>query len=216
LAALAARGGMSYVVGMEAASPARRTSSPPRWLAPVPDLLTALRVLLAPVFVATLPDRPGIALAAAVLAAASDFVDGRLARRLGGGSRRGAALDVVADAVFVLTGFVALAASGVISPALPIATALSLSGLALSWRRRGAPKAGPRALPDRVGHAAGVVNYSILLIATGALAFAWPMLLLPLRPASVLVAVLNLLPLVLRRLRRGEVASAPSDPSPRS
>ena len=100
---------MSYCVGMETASPAGRTSSPPRRLALVPDLLTALRVVLAPVFVATLPERPGVALAVASLAAASDFADGRLARRFGGGSRRGAALDVVADAVFVLAGFAALA-----------------------------------------------------------------------------------------------------------
>src|SRR5690606_17763367 len=129
----------------------------------------------------------------------SDFLDGRLSRALGTSSARGAALDVAADAFFLLCALGALAASGRISFASPIAAAVALAALAWAWRS-GARQANlPRGPADRVGHAAGILNFALVLLASGA-----P--LLPrsgtwLVPASLAVAAVNLAPLVLRRVR---------------
>jgi cardiolipin synthase len=145
-------------------------------------------------------------LAVAALAAVSDFVDGRLARRLHSTSRAGAVLDVLGDGVFVLCALFALATAGIVSRLLPVAVLLALTGLAIAMVRGTAvspaedgtvPARGPA---DRAGHLAGIVNYAVVLVASGALAgvvrASW------LVPASVAVACLNLAPLVLRVARR--------------
>ena len=101
----------------------------------LPDLLTGSRLVLGPLFAVLLFWAPTGAFVVSGLAAATDFLDGRLARRLGQGSDRGAVLDVVCDAVFVLTGLTALAWAGVLSVALPIAAG-SLApriGARLGW-----------------------------------------------------------------------------------
>lgn len=78
----------------------------------VPDLLTAGRLVLVPVLVGllVLVDRPEptapLRLAAVgmlVVLAASDWLDGYLARRMGTVSRRGAFLDAAADKLATLT-----------------------------------------------------------------------------------------------------------------
>ena len=136
-------------------------------------------------------------LAIAVAASATDFADGRLARRLRAESAAGAALDVAADAAFLLCALPALALAGLVSWSLPIAAAAALAALAVRWRRGGiGPAAGGRSLPDAAGHLAGIVNYGAVLVASGVplgvVAPGW------LRPASVLVALLNLAPIALR------------------
>ncbi len=167
----------------------------------LPTALSLLRLALGPAFVLALEMSATLPLGIALLAAASDFVDGRLARRLGAASTRGAVLDVVGDGVFVLTALAALADGKRVSWLLPLATALALTGLALAaWRRRTAPAAvaaRPRRGPaDRAGHAAGIANYAVV-IAGGVVVAGWvagPWLV----PVSVAVAVLNLAPLLLR------------------
>ncbi len=170
----------------------------------LPDLLTASRCVLGPLFAAVLPLSPAVALAVAVVAAATDFLDGRLARRWGGGSARGAVFDVVGDAVFVLFSLAALAHAGVVSSLLPAAAGISLAAFALTWRRRrpaenprreGAHAPGTRRLPDRIGHAAGVLNYGAAVLGAGVVAFDVRISLIG---ASALVALINLLPLPLR------------------
>jgi phosphatidylglycerophosphate synthase len=165
-----------------------------------PWMLSVLRLVLGPAFVLALEVSATLPLVIALLAAASDFVDGRLARRLGVASSAGAVLDVVGDGVFVLAALAALAAASRVSWLLPVAVALALAGLArAAWRRRGAPSGAippPRGPADRAGHAAGIVNYGAVIAASVAVAGwvegAW------LPPVSVAVAVLNLAPLVLR------------------
>lgn len=171
----------------------------------LPTALSLLRIALGPAYVLALEVSATLPLVLAVLAAASDFVDGRLARRLGATSSRGAVLDVVGDGVFVLCALAALAAGKQVSWLLPLATALALGGLALAvWRRRAtAPASGPvrprRGPADRAGHAAGIANYAVVIagsvVVAGWVSGAW------LPPVSVAVAVLNLAPLFLRLTR---------------
>lgn len=73
------------------------------------DTLSLLRIPLAVVFV-LVPDTT-VRLVVLVAAAASDFSDGWLARRLGA-SRIGAVLDPVADKLFVATAFAVVLFSG--------------------------------------------------------------------------------------------------------
>ena len=106
---------------------AEAVREPPAGLrARLPDLLTGVRLVLGPLFVGLLPGSPLPAFLVAIVASVSDFVDGKLARRLGVGSTRGAILDVVCDGVFVLCGLVALASAGTLSWALPVAALVSL------------------------------------------------------------------------------------------
>ncbi len=170
----------------------------------LPATLSAARVVLGPLYVVALATSEHLPLVLAALAAASDFADGRLARRLRATSKRGAVLDVVGDAVFVLCALGALAAQGRLSGLLPAAVALALAGFALA-RLRAAPPADDgngfrRGAADRAGHAAGVVNYAVVIVASAAVAGwvdgGW------LVPASVAVACLNATPLALRAAGR--------------
>lgn len=167
----------------------------------VPSILSVLRILLGPAYALSLEMSASLPLALALLAAASDFVDGRIARRLGVSSPSGAVLDVVGDGVFVLAALLSLASVAVVSWLLPVAVALALAGLALAWRGRAVrPARGlapvRRGPADRAGHAAGIANYAVVIAASVVLAGwapgGW------LLPASVAVAALNLAPLVFR------------------
>lgn len=79
----------------------------------VPNTLTVLRIALAPVVVALLFGESALAavlaLALFVLAALTDWLDGKLAREFRVRSRLGQFLDPLADKVLVLGTFVALA-----------------------------------------------------------------------------------------------------------
>ena len=170
-----------------------------RWL---PWSLSLLRLALAPLYVLAMEMSATLPIAIAVLAAASDFVDGRLARRLGSASRAGAVLDVLGDGVFVVAALAGLASVRIVTWLLPVAVVLALAGLAVASLRAAGSADGPPPPPrtrgpaDRAGHAAGIVNYGAVLAGGAALAGwipgAWIL------PASVTVAVLNLSPLVLR------------------
>jgi len=84
----------------------------PRWLTPA-NTLTLLRLLLALPF--ALAVRWGSPVAASLffaIAAASDFADGRVARRRGEISTIGGFLDHAVDAAFVSAGAAALASVG--------------------------------------------------------------------------------------------------------
>jgi phosphatidylglycerophosphate synthase len=116
------------------------------WMTPA-DLLTALRLPLAAAF--PFVPHPGWQLAIVAAAAASDFFDGMVARRLGG-SRAGAVLDPIADKVFMAVAFITVARTGLLHPAEIVAVlgrdivaALGYVGAWL-WRR-------PTVLPARAG-----------------------------------------------------------------
>lgn len=72
----------------------------------VPNLISALRFPLALVFV--LSDGLPVRMVVLVIAAASDWIDGRVARATGTVSRTGVWLDPIADKVFMVAAIVAL------------------------------------------------------------------------------------------------------------
>jgi phosphatidylglycerophosphate synthase len=77
------------------------------------DILTLARLPLAIVFL--LVDDPVVRASALAAAALTDLLDGYVARRVGG-SRLGAALDPVADKLFMLAGFWVVLRSGLLNP----------------------------------------------------------------------------------------------------
>ena len=127
-----------------------------------------------------------------------DFVDGKIARALNVASRRGLYLDVAADGFFLLVGLGIAAWQGWTSPILPLAITIALFDLALQWRRQRPGQAPVRGFADRAGHLAGTVNFFALLLAT-AVPLGWVDPIWS-QGLSIGVAVLNLSPVLLRRL----------------
>ena len=102
------------------------------------DTLTLARVaagLALPLALARAVDRPGGAwtpLGLWTVGAASDLLDGPLARRLGGATRHGAFLDSVADVLFVLGASSTGAALGLLSGWVPAAIGVAFAAYALA------------------------------------------------------------------------------------
>lgn len=125
------------------------------------DLVTALRLPLAVAF--PLTESHGWHLAIVAAAAATDFLDGRLARRFGP-SRVGAVLDPVADKLFMLAAFLTVARHGLLSwweivlvLSRDIMAGLGALGAWLFGR--------PLALPARAGGKAVTVCQLLTLVA---------------------------------------------------
>lgn len=126
-----------------------------------PDLLTAIRIPLAIAFLMMPSTTARLAIVAA--AAASDFLDGIWARRVGG-SRLGVALDPVADKLFMLAAFVAVLQSRLLAwyeivgvLLRDIVAAIAFIGTVI--RRR------PTTLPARAGGKAVTVCQLLTLVA---------------------------------------------------
>ena len=81
----------------------------------VPNLLSALRLLLVPVFAVLIVGRhDGWALLVLAVSGASDYLDGNLARRWNQVTRLGQVLDPFADRLYILTTLLGLAYRGLI------------------------------------------------------------------------------------------------------
>jgi phosphatidylglycerophosphate synthase len=124
-------------------------------------LVTAIRIVAAPCFaVSLLEERFALATALIVLAALTDFADGRVARRLGTASEAGRWLDHFADIGFLLSGFGALAALGRVPLYVPMAIAAAFAFYVVDSVRRSARGS---LIGSRLGHLSGVLNYGILV-----------------------------------------------------
>jgi phosphatidylglycerophosphate synthase len=129
------------------------------------DLCTGLRVLLAPMlaWLFTLPraEAGWWPIAVYLLAAATDYVDGALARAAGTDSSRGRVFDHVSDALLLFPAFWILALLGRLPIVLPAAamTAFALY-LADGWRRGGG-RGTIELTSSRSGAAGGVLNYVV-------------------------------------------------------
>ncbi len=146
-----------------------------RWGSHAANLLTALRVLLTPFFVLTvwLADRSlwlgMVAVIIFAVIAATDVVDGRVARRWHSDSNAGRAFDHFADIgflVFALTAYVGL---GLAPWWVPAAVGGSFGFYVIDSRRvtrHPSPIThGPTYLPligSRLGHVGGVCNYVLV------------------------------------------------------
>ncbi len=111
----------------------------------LPNQLTLLRIALTPVLVVTLYFETLAfrlaALAVFLLAALTDWYDGRLARRLNYVSRLGNFLDPLADKILVLSTFFALACNGIVAMWMVVAITvrdivITLLRLYADWKRQ--------------------------------------------------------------------------------
>jgi phosphatidylglycerophosphate synthase len=155
-------------------------------LAQIPNGLSALRFALAAVWIdlASRGHEGRMAFALlAILAAGSDFIDGRIARRLGVASGSGQWLDGIADVTFVLVALSCEAAAGAIPFYIPILIALSFSQYVIDSIAIGKRATGP--IKSRLGHWGGIINYALVI----ALAIAPP-------PATLGTIVRDLAPLL--------------------
>jgi phosphatidylglycerophosphate synthase len=133
-------------------------------LAQIPNGLSALRFALAAIWIelAAHGYHGHLAFAiVAIAAAGSDFIDGRIARRLGVASGGGRWLDGIADVTFVLAALFCAAAAGAIPFYIPILIALSFSQYAIDSIVIGARTSGP--IRSRLGHWGGIINYALVI-----------------------------------------------------
>jgi phosphatidylglycerophosphate synthase len=124
--------------------------------------------------------------------AASDFLDGVVARRGRGPTRHGAVLDNVADIAFVLAGTGAGAALGLVPAAVPAAIAVAFAAYVLASVDRSARAGSWAVARSHVGHAAGVLNYALTGLIVGAAALPCRLWGPALRLGSAVVLVVNL------------------------
>lgn len=160
------------------------------------DGLSVARLLLAGVMPLLLARGGPLPLAAWCLAAASDWLDGRLARRAGTASRRGAVLDNVADIAFVLGGLSTAAILGLVPWIVPASIALSAGAYAVA--SRSARPTGGGLARSRVGHWGGVLNYACLGVVAGAVGWPDARWAVPLGLTALATAAVNLAAVALR------------------
>jgi phosphatidylglycerophosphate synthase len=133
-------------------------------LAQIPNGLSAIRFALAAIWIALAAHGHQGRLAfaiVAIVAAGSDFIDGRVARGLGVASGSGRWLDGIADVTFVLAALLSEAAAGVIPFYIPILIAVSFSQYAIDSVLIGQPASGP--IKSRLGHWGGIINYALVI-----------------------------------------------------
>jgi phosphatidylglycerophosphate synthase len=166
------------------------------------DLLTALRMVLAVLMPLAVWRGGPLAAALWIVAAASDYCDGPLARRAGSATARGAVLDNVADVAFVLLGLGTAAAIGRVPWLVPGAILLSVVDYARASFEGSRGMVAPALARSRVGHAAGVVNYACLGLVCAELA--WPRALPPpvLPTAELATVAINVAAVVVRAVGR--------------
>lgn len=132
----------------------------------VPDLLTLSRFALAGTWIAltlVMPDARMAFATLAVVAAVTDFIDGRIARRLGVTHEAGGWLDSIADVTFVLVALGCYASQGQLPWAIPVLIAASFGQYAFDSRwvhKAGTP------VRSRLGHWGGIINYALVLAMT--------------------------------------------------
>jgi phosphatidylglycerophosphate synthase len=127
------------------------------------NLLTGLRLALTPLFIALAwhagPAGWGAGLLFVVIAA-SDVWDGRLARRYGSASRTGRTFDHVADIGFILGATSMYALQSLVPWWVPATIGGSFAFYVIdSWSLSAAA---PALIGSRVGHLAGICNYSLI------------------------------------------------------
>jgi phosphatidylglycerophosphate synthase len=159
------------------------------------DLCTLLRVVLAPLFayaLARAAAQPSLAPFAVCLAAmATDFADGRLARRAGSSSEIGRFLDHGADALFLFPGLFVLAAVGRVPLLMPCAAVLAFALYVLDGLRRAGGTGGIVLAPSRSGALAGIANYGLAAAGAFALACRVPHLDAVLHAGAIVIALMN-------------------------
>ena len=133
-------------------------------LAQLPNGLSAIRFALAALWACLALNEHQGRLEFAILAiaaAGSDFIDGRIARRLGVAIGSGRWLDGIADVTFVLVALVCEATQRAIPYYIPILIALSFSQYAIDSALIAERASGP--IKSRLGHWGGIINYALAI-----------------------------------------------------
>lgn len=189
------------------------TSAPParpvrlRWL---PNALTLARLAALPVLLVVLlrAEGPTSGLGALIfgVVAATDLLDGHLARRLGAETRFGRIADPLADRLLVGVGLVGVIALGQVAPAAPVILivrdVLTIAGFA--WLLR-------RGIEMRVDMA-GKISSALTMVATGgAILFegAWVSALMWLAVAVALVTLAKYVRIAALALRARHASTRP-------
>lgn len=91
-------------------------------IATIPNVLSVVRLLLIPLFLWLVlgPERDVLALAVLIVSGITDYLDGKLARRLDQTSKIGAILDPVADRLYILAVVVGLSIREIIPITLAV------------------------------------------------------------------------------------------------
>lgn len=135
------------------------------WL---PNLVTCVRIVLTPVVSsAVLSGRCGVALPLALVAGATDAVDGYLARRFGAASRLGAWLDPIADKLLLVSLYLSFGFAAIVPPWL-VWMVVGRDVLILAMSAAGVAFAGIRDFPPTIwGKISTVVQIvgSVVLLA---------------------------------------------------
>ena len=165
------------------------------------DLLSSLRLGLAMLLPFALARGGAMPALVWMAGAATDYLDGPLARRTGTATRHGMLLDNVADIAFVLGGLGAAAALGLVPWLVPGAVLLAVVdyGRAALEEHHGVGRGRSR---SGVGHAAGVVNYACLGLVCGRLAWPEAVPLAALATAELATIAINFGAVVERMVRR--------------
>ena len=166
------------------------------------NLLSASRLALAAVWLAAFLSgdrRPEILGSIALGGAISDFVDGRVARRMRSADGFGRWLDSLADIVFVLTALTCEARAGAIPAYIPALIAASFAQYAID-----SVVISGSSVPvkSRLGHWGGVINFALVVLLAFAPPPRWPGMLL--REISPLIAVFYLAAIFERALNYGQ------------
>jgi len=159
------------------------------------DVCTGIRVLLAPVLAWQLAQPRGRAawlpFALYLIAAATDYVDGALARATGTASRRGRVFDHGADALLLFPSFVVLALQHRLPIALPIAATTAFALYVVDGWRRGGSLARIELTGSRSGAVGGVLNYVVAGAASAAVFLDVPAIDRVIYGAALAVAAVN-------------------------
>jgi CDP-diacylglycerol--glycerol-3-phosphate 3-phosphatidyltransferase len=134
------------------------------------NLVTLLRIALTPLFVIAVwraahgaSGWPAAAVFAAI--ALSDFVDGRIARRLGVASGLGRVLDHGADIGFLLAALGTYVGLGVAPWWVPASIAIAFAVYVIDSLRRSPAR--PQLVGSRLGHLGGIANYVVVGVLVG-------------------------------------------------
>jgi phosphatidylglycerophosphate synthase len=157
----------------------------------VANAVTAVRILLLPVMLGSVArEQRTVAPLVFLVVAASDYLDGRLARHYGVESRAGRVFDHVADIVFILATLSLYVTLEVVPWWVPASIALSFAVYVGDSIRRSRGRGAPQLVSSRIGHLGGILNYGLIgiLVFNETAALRWI-------PPAILTALFSLVPL---------------------
>lgn len=127
------------------------------------NAVTGLRLVMLPVMLWSVAREWAVVASLVFLSvAASDYFDGRIARRYGVESRSGRVFDHVSDIVFILSTLALYVSLGVVPWWVPASIAFSFAAYVGDSMARTRSQDGLRLIGSRIGHLGGVLNYSLI------------------------------------------------------